>query len=88
MNLSFKNRLAFYYMLATAIIIAVVFSIVYLIVQNTVYKNLDNVLTFEARKHTKEIKIKKKYSLLRQQSRMGRNRTPGSTYESRVYTNY
>src|SRR5680860_1469262 len=45
-------------MLATAIIIAVVFSIVYLIVQNTVYKNLDNVLSFEARKHTKEIKIK------------------------------
>jgi signal transduction histidine kinase len=58
MNLSFKNRLAFYYMLATAIIIAVVFSIVYLIVQKAVYKNLDNVLTFEARKHTKEIKIK------------------------------
>lgn len=58
MNLSFKNRLAFYYMLATAIIIAVVFSIIYLIVQNTVYKNLDNLLSFEARKHTKEIKIK------------------------------
>ncbi len=58
MNLSFKNRLAFYYMLATAIIIAVVFSIVYLIVQKAVYKNLDNVLTFEARKHPKEIKIK------------------------------
>lgn len=58
MNLSFKNRLAFYYMLATAIIIAVVFSIVYLIVQKAVYKNLDNVLSFEARKHTKEIKIK------------------------------
>jgi signal transduction histidine kinase len=59
MNLSFKNRLAFYYMLATAIIIAVVFSIVYLIVQKAVYKNLDYVLSFEARKHTKEIKIKK-----------------------------
>lgn len=58
MNLSFKNRLATYYMLATAIIIAVVFSIIYLIVQNTVYKNLDNVLSFEARKHTDEIKIK------------------------------
>jgi len=58
MNLSFKNRLAFYYMLATAIIIAVVFSIVYLIVQKAVYKNLDIVLTFEAQKHTKEIKIK------------------------------
>jgi len=58
MNLSFKNRLAFYYMLATAIIMAMVFSIVYFIVQNTVYQNLDNMLSFEARKHTKEIKIK------------------------------
>lgn len=58
MNLSFKNRLAFYYMLATAIIMAVVFSIVYFIVQNTVYQNLDTMLSFEARKHTKEIKIK------------------------------
>lgn len=58
MNLNFKNRLAFYYMLATAIIIAVVFGIVYFIVQNTVYQNLDTILSFEARKHTDEIKIK------------------------------
>ncbi len=58
MNLSFKNRLAIYYMLATAIIIALVFSIIYLIVQNTVFKNLDTVLSFEARKHTDEIDIK------------------------------
>ncbi|PKP25381.1 MAG: two-component sensor histidine kinase [Bacteroidetes bacterium HGW-Bacteroidetes-2] len=58
MSLSFRNRLAIYYMLATAIIIAVVFSIVYFIVESTVYQNLDNALSFEARKHTKEIKIK------------------------------
>ncbi|NCT17902.1 MAG: two-component sensor histidine kinase [Flavobacteriaceae bacterium CG_4_8_14_3_um_filter_34_10] len=58
MSLSFRNRLAIYYMLATAIIIAVVFSIVYFIVERTVYQNLDNALYFEARKHTKEIKIK------------------------------
>lgn len=57
MNLSFKNRLAIYYMLATAIIIAGVFGIVYFIVQNTVYQNLDAMLSFEARKHTKEIEI-------------------------------
>ncbi len=57
MNLSFKNRLAIYYMLATAIIIAGVFGIVYFIVQNTVYQNLDTMLSFEARKHTKEIEI-------------------------------
>lgn len=58
MNLSFKNRLAFYYMLATAIIIALVFAIVFIIVKRSVYKNLDYVLSFEARKHTGEIGIK------------------------------
>lgn len=58
MNLSFKNRLAFYYMLATAIIIALVFAIVFIIVKRSVYKNLDYVLSYEARKHTGEIGIK------------------------------
>jgi len=58
MNLSFKNRLAFYYMLATAIIIALVFAIVFFIVKRSVYKNLDYVLSYEARKHTGEIGIK------------------------------
>lgn len=57
MSLSFKKRIASYFMLATAIIIAVVFGIVYLIVQQTVYKNIDNDLSFEANKHIDEITI-------------------------------
>jgi len=44
-------------MFATAFIIAVVFAVVYFIVQQTVYSNIDNDLSFEANKHTSEIKI-------------------------------
>ena len=57
MNISFKNRIAFYYMLATAIIMAVVFSAIYFVVQETVMSNLDNDLSYEANKHTSEIII-------------------------------
>lgn len=57
MNLSFRNRIALHYMIATAINVAVVFSVVFFVVQETVYHNLDNDLTYEAEKHTDEIKI-------------------------------
>lgn len=57
MVLSFKNRIALHYMTATAIIVAVVFSVVYIVVQETVYQNLDSDLNYEAEKHTDEIKI-------------------------------
>ncbi len=57
MSLSFKKRIATHFMLATAIIIALVFSVVYFIVQQTVYQNIDNDLSFEAKKHRSEIKI-------------------------------
>jgi signal transduction histidine kinase len=55
MSLNFKKRVAFHFIVATAAVIAVVFGIVYLIVQQTVYQNIDNDLSFEAHKHTKEI---------------------------------
>ena len=44
-------------MLATAIIMAVVFGAIYFAVQETVMNNLDNDLSFEAEKHTGEIEI-------------------------------
>lgn len=59
MNLSFKNRIALYYMLATAAIIAVVFLIIYFGVRAAAYETVDNDLTFEAYKHSAEIIIKK-----------------------------
>ncbi|WP_299779148.1 HAMP domain-containing sensor histidine kinase [uncultured Formosa sp.] len=57
MNLSFRNRITIYYMIATALIMAVAFISVYFVVRGTVYQNLDNDLSFEAEKHTDEIKI-------------------------------
>ncbi len=57
MNLSFKKRIATYFMLATALIIAVVFGVVYFIVRQTVYQNIDADLSFEAHKHIFEIKV-------------------------------
>ncbi len=57
MKLSFRNRIALHYMIATAIIMAVAFIVVYFVVRGTVYQNLDNDLSFEAEKHTEEIKI-------------------------------
>lgn len=57
MNLSFKNRIAIYYMVATATIMALVFSSIFFIVKETVLRNLDNDLSYEAKKHTDEIKL-------------------------------
>ncbi|MGE0930188.1 ATP-binding protein [Peijinzhouia sedimentorum] len=57
MNFSFKNRIAFNYMVATAIIMAVLFGAIYFIVHQTVMLNLDNDLSYEAEKHTGEIRI-------------------------------
>ena len=57
MNLSFKNRIAFHYMIATAIIMAVAFTAVYFVVKGVVYQNIDHDLSFEAEKHTGEIKV-------------------------------
>ncbi|NEN25041.1 HAMP domain-containing protein [Cryomorpha ignava] len=57
MSLSFRNRIAFHYMIATAIIMAIAFGAIYFIVHKTVYSNLDNDLSYEAHKHTGEIKI-------------------------------
>ncbi len=57
MNISFKNRIALYYMMATAIIMAVIFSAIYIGVHQTVMLNLDEDLAYEAEKHTHEIVI-------------------------------
>lgn len=57
MSLSFKNRIAFHYMIATAIIMAIVFGTIFFIVKSAVLRNLDSDLSYEAEKHTGEIKI-------------------------------
>jgi signal transduction histidine kinase len=55
MILSFRKRIATHFMLATALIILLVFGTVYFIVQESVYYNLDKDLSFEANKHLGEV---------------------------------
>lgn len=55
--MSFKKRIATHFMLATALVIAAVFGVVYFIVQQTVYQNLDNDLAYEANKHARVIAV-------------------------------
>ena len=57
MKLSFKNRIALSYMVATAIVVAIVFFIILITIRTTVFYNLDKVLTYEAKKHAKEIRV-------------------------------
>ncbi|MBT33217.1 MAG: two-component sensor histidine kinase [Thalassobius sp.] len=57
MNLSFKHRIALQYLVATGIIVAIVFFTVCTIVEQVVYENIDNDLTYEADMHTREIHI-------------------------------
>jgi signal transduction histidine kinase len=56
-NNSIKDRIAFYYLLATAIVMAVVFGFIYFSVHRTVWANLDGDLSYEAAQHTTEIMI-------------------------------
>ncbi|MDR6301500.1 sensor histidine kinase [Mesonia maritima] len=60
MKISFKNRIALYYLLATASIVAIAFFILFFGVKKVVYENLDEDLTFEANKHLAEIAINKR----------------------------
>ncbi len=59
MNLNFKNRIAFHYIVATGLIIALMFLAIFFVVKKTVYANLDKDLNYEIQKHTKEITISK-----------------------------
>lgn len=57
MKLSFKNRIAFHYMIATAIMMTLVFAAIFFSIYKTVWENLDNDLYYEAKKHTGEIQV-------------------------------
>jgi len=59
MKLNFKNRIAFHYIVATGLIIALVFLGIFFVVKSTVYANLDQDLNYEIQKHTQEITISK-----------------------------
>ncbi|TGD78805.1 sensor histidine kinase [Hymenobacter wooponensis] len=57
MALTFKNRIALQYMLATAALVAVAYALVFLVVRQQVYAGLDARLRFEATKHSQELSI-------------------------------
>jgi len=57
MTISFKNRIAFSYLAATALLVALVFVTIFMVIRNLVYGDLEYVLSYEAVKHQKEIMI-------------------------------
>ncbi len=57
MNLSFKDRIAFHYMLATAGIVLLLFFAIYYVVKTSMYYRLDQALEYEALKHVKEVSM-------------------------------
>jgi len=56
-QLSFKNRIASNYIITTALLIFVVFSVIYAIVRFSVYIRVNNEIKTEVTKHLKEIEV-------------------------------
>lgn len=57
MNLSYKNRISFYYMLITALTMAVVFTGIYFVVKTSLYQHIDSDLLYEAKTHADEVDV-------------------------------
>jgi signal transduction histidine kinase len=54
---SFKNRIAFNYIITTALLIFVVFAVIYSIVQLSVYSHINSDISIEVAHHLKEIEV-------------------------------
>ncbi|MDI1316577.1 HAMP domain-containing sensor histidine kinase [Flavobacterium sp.] len=63
-QLSFKNRIASNYLISTALLIFVVFFVIYAIVRFSVYVKVNNDIKLEVVKHLKEIEVKENCVLL------------------------
>ena len=63
-RLSFKNRIASNYIITTALLIFVVFFVIYSIVRFSVYVKVNNDIKTEVAKHLKEIEVKENCVLL------------------------
>lgn len=57
-QISFKNRIAFNYLISTALMVLFVFVIIYSMVSYSVYSEIDSDINAEARNYLKEIQIK------------------------------
>lgn len=60
MSFSYRNRIAFYYIITTALLISVVFVVIYISVRTSVYKHLENDILTESKKLLQEISISDK----------------------------
>jgi signal transduction histidine kinase len=63
-QLSFKNRIASNYMISTALLIFVVFCVIYAIVRFSINIKVNNDIKLEVSKHLKEIEVKENCVLL------------------------
>lgn len=61
---SFKNRIAFNYIISTALLVFVVFFVIYSIVKISVYNHVNNDISLEVSKHLTEIEIKNNQIIL------------------------
>ena len=59
--LSFKNRIAFYYIITTGLLIFVVFFSIYSIVEISVYSHINDDIKSEVNKHLTEVEIKENH---------------------------
>ena len=64
---SFKNRIAFNYIISTALLVFVVFFVIYSIVKISVYHHVNNDISLEVSKHLTEIEIKNNQIILTHQ---------------------
>ena len=63
-QLSFKNRIASNYLISTALLIFVMFFVIYYIVRFSVYIKVNNDIQIEVAKHIREIEVKENCVLL------------------------
>jgi len=63
-QLSFKNRIASNYLISTALLIFVVFAVIYAIVRFSVYIKVNSDIQIEVAKHLQEIEVKENCVLL------------------------
>lgn len=61
LQLSFKNRIAFNYIITSAILIFIVFLCIYTIVRYSVYSHVNNDIAIEVKKHLSEFEIKNQH---------------------------
>lgn len=54
---SFKNRIAFYYLLSTAFIILITFIAIYLVVQHSVTNDINKDISIEIERHQQEVSV-------------------------------